>query len=76
VGAALPHKLFSKESRGLLRCAWVIYDNEWIKLPGPAELWPDDPRYYIKYGFEVRLGRKDCYRKALELLVLKEPTPG
>jgi hypothetical protein len=68
--------LFSKESRGLLRCAWAIHDDEWIDLPGPAELWPDDPSYYVKHGFEVRPGRKDRHRQALELLAMKEPTPG
>jgi hypothetical protein len=53
-----------------------VHNSKWIKLPGPAELWPDNPKYYVKYGFEVRPGRKDRHRKALELLGMNESTPG
>jgi hypothetical protein len=51
-----------------------VYNSKWIKLPGPAELWPDNLKYYVEYGFEVRSGRKDRYRKALELLDINELT--
>ena len=60
----------------MLRCIWAIQDDEWIELPGPAEIWPDDELYYFDHGFNVRLGRKDRHRKALELLAMDEPTPG
>jgi hypothetical protein len=47
-----------------------------MKLPGPAELWPDEPEYYFKYGFEVRPDRADRHRRALELLAEVSPVSG
>src|SRR5205823_4500639 len=41
---------------------------EWIELPGPAEIWPDDPIYYIQHGFEIRPERANRHMQALELL--------
>jgi hypothetical protein len=57
-----------------LRCIWAIQDDEWIELPGPAEIWLDDPVYYFKYGFNIRPDRKDRHLQALELLVMDKPT--
>jgi hypothetical protein len=45
-------------------------------LPGPAELWPDDPAYFYKHGFEVRPDRADRHRKALHLLAEITPPAG
>ena len=53
-----------------------MHDDEWIELPGPAELWPDDKDYYVKHGFEVLSARKTRHRQALELLAMDAPPAG
>jgi hypothetical protein len=53
-----------------------MQDEEWIDLPGPAEIWPDDRDYYVKYGFEVRVDQKANHRKAVEMLALEEAPEG
>jgi hypothetical protein len=76
-----PHAFFSQESRGLLRCIWAFAeyedgDEEWIDLPGPPEIWPDNQEYYITHGFEVRPDRATHHRRALELLALTKAPKG
>lgn len=51
-----------------------MHDDEWITLPGPAEIWPDKPDYYVKHGFEVRPKREDRHLKALQLLAMEQLT--
>lgn len=70
------HEFFSEESRGLLRCVWAFKEEEWIELPGPAEIWPDDPAYYIRHGFEVRPERASLHLRALKLLAETKPPRG
>ena len=64
----LPHKFFTPQVKGLLRCVWATQDDDWVDLPGPAEWWPDDSSYYRKHGLEIRADQKENHRKALEML--------
>jgi hypothetical protein len=51
-------------------------DEEWIDLPGPAEIWPAEESWYVENGFEVRTDQKANHLKALEMLVLNDPPKG
>ena len=67
-GSFHPKFVFHDVDRGLLRCLWGSEEEEWIELPGPADIWPNDPRWYAFNGFEPRPDQAFNYKKALDCL--------
>jgi hypothetical protein len=51
-------------------------EDGWYDLPGDSEMWPDDPAYYIKWGFEPRFDLRESYLKAINSLKEDEPPQG
>ena len=73
---ARPQQFFSDQERGLLRSLWAADKKEWIELPGPAEWWPDEPKWYSTNGFEVRVDQCENYRKGLAAVMKVHASEG
>jgi hypothetical protein len=63
-----PHKFFSNSERAVYRnaCTWMVKDDGWYDLPGPAEWYPEDYNFK-KHGFDV-LAKDDGHEEAFTMV--------
>lgn len=68
---------FSKTEKKYLRMFWALKEgDEWVELPGPVSMWPDDPEWYAANGLEFNDATREEVIKALEQLEEDEAPEG